>query len=124
MPSLGSHLSPNNGSLQQTFADMHDVHYAPNVSNMSNVSNLNFPVNATVHHSNYNLMDRPLDGPSFTGTMTSQGPPGMSVFLSFCLSVYLSICLSVPLFVCSSVRQSFKLLVCLFCLSFFLSFFM
>ena len=50
------------------FADMHDVHYAPNASNMS------FPVNATVH-SNYNIMDRPLD--AYTGTMTSQGPPGI-----------------------------------------------
>ena len=47
---------------------MHDVHYAPNASNMS------FPVNATVH-SNYNIMDRPLD--AYTGTMTSQGPPGI-----------------------------------------------
>ena len=80
MPSLGSHLSPNNGTMQQTFADMHDVHYAPNASNLS------FPVSATVHTS-YNLMDRPMEVPSYNGTMTSQGPPGelrsSSLFLVF-----------------------------------------
>jgi hypothetical protein len=75
MPSLGSHLSPNNGSMQQTFADMHDIHYAQNGASpfgqtMSsqfgqngasqygqNASTLSFPVNATIHHhSNYNLV--------------------------------------------------------------------
>ena len=88
MPSLGSHLSPNNGSMQQTFADLHDIHYAQNAASpyaqnaasqyAQNASQLSFPVSATVHHhSSYNLMDRPIDGASFNGTIASQGPPGL-----------------------------------------------
>jgi hypothetical protein len=60
---------------------MHDVHYAPNASNMS------FPVNATVH-SNYNIMDRPLD--AYTGTMTSQGPPGIQFLRSLDIGCLIS----------------------------------
>jgi hypothetical protein len=99
MPSLGSHMSPNNGTMQPTFADLHDIHYAQNASQYAqnasqysqngsqyaqnasqyaqNASTLSFPVSATVHHSNYNLMDRPvIDPTAYNGTMTSQGPPG------------------------------------------------
>ena len=97
MPSLGSHLSPNNGSMQQTFADLHDIHYQQNNASpftqsasqfgqpasqftQNSASQLNFPVNATIHHhSSYNIMDRPIDGASYNGTMTSQGPPGKTI---------------------------------------------
>ena len=71
MPSLGSHLSPNGG--QQTFADMHEVHYAPNGSSY------NFNTGATVHSQFDNAAYRPGSRTPLNASVygaSSIGPPG------------------------------------------------